>query len=111
MHCECGKLVEPQFETIGKCEDCFADVCGHTTSAYEDRPKSGVISVEEALSLPISSLELGIKTTNCLSKIGIDFVRDLVKKTESELKNVRNLGNSSLSKIKNRLQTFALTLK
>ena len=112
---KCGKLVEPSYEQIGECENCFAEIqaytCGNKTGGYEDRPKPDAISEEEALALPVSDLELSDITTNRLSNMDIIYTRDLVKKTEVELRNIRSFGDKTLNKIKKQLQIFGLALK
>ena len=69
------------------------------------------MSEEEALALPISNLELSIRTENHLSNKGIIFIKDLVVKTEEELRNMPNFGDMGLAEIKRQLADFGLALK
>ncbi len=108
---KCGGPVEPQYEQIGKCENCFADACDNFTNIYEDKVNLDPVSEEEALALPISNLELSIRTENHLSNKGIIFIKDLVVKTEEELRNMPNFGDMGLAEIKRQLADFGLALK
>ena len=119
MLCECGKPIEPAYEQTGKCEDCYADIyAGSNNKDYkkwlepDNEPKPGAaVSEEDALALPVSDLELSDIITNRLSEVGIIYARDLVKKTEAELIDMRNFGKKTLSEIKKHLQRFGLKLK
>ncbi len=64
----------------------------------------------EKLSLPISELELSVRSSNCLREANIRTIADLVKKTEEEILGYRNFGKKSLSEIKELLSGMNLTL-
>ncbi|MFA5096456.1 MAG: DNA-directed RNA polymerase subunit alpha, partial [Candidatus Omnitrophota bacterium] len=46
----------------------------------------------EKLRLPISELELSVRSSNCLREAGIKIIADLVKKTEDEMLGFKNFG-------------------
>jgi DNA-directed RNA polymerase subunit alpha len=64
----------------------------------------------EKLRLPISELELSVRSSNCLREEKIKSLGDLVRKSESELLQVRNFGKKSLSEISALLKSMGLTL-
>lgn len=64
----------------------------------------------EKLRLPISELELSVRSSNCLREAGIKVIADLVKKTEDEMLSFKNFGKKSLSEIKELLAGLGLTL-
>lgn len=64
----------------------------------------------EKLRLPISELELSVRSSNCLREEKIKTLGDLVRKSESELLQVRNFGKKSLSEITALLKGMALSL-
>lgn len=64
----------------------------------------------EKLRLPISELELSVRSANCLKEANIKTIADLVKKPESELLTFRNFGKKSLSEIDDLLKTMGLSL-
>ncbi len=64
----------------------------------------------EKLRLPISELELSVRSANCLKEANIKTIADLVRKPESELLNFRNFGKKSLSEINDLLKAMGLSL-
>jgi len=62
------------------------------------------------LAVPISELELTVRSSHCLEAEGIRTVGDLVTKTEAELLQVRNLGQTSLDEISRKLGELGLTM-
>ncbi len=55
---------------------------------------------ERLLRTPISEFELSVRARNCLKKMNIHTLGDLLKLTESELLSYKNFGESSLNEIK-----------
>ena len=111
MHCACGNIVEKAYETTGKCENCFGDAAALLAMVYEKRPKTFALKTEDLLEWPIEDLDLGSKATDALSHNGIIFVRDLVKRSETELKNMRRIGETIVNVAKRKLQKFGLSLR
>ncbi len=68
------------------------------------------ISLYEKLRLPLSELELSVRSSNCLREENIKTIADLAQKTEEELLKVRNFGKKSLSEIKGLLLGMGLGL-
>ena len=64
----------------------------------------------EKLRLPISELELSVRSSNCLREAEIKTIADLVKKTEDAMLSFKNFGKKSLSEIKELLAGMGLTL-
>jgi len=64
----------------------------------------------ERLSLPISELELSVRSSNCLKEARIKTIGDLVKKTELEMLKYRNFGKKSLGEINKILTAMGLAL-
>src|SRR5881409_1674510 len=60
---------------------------------------------------PIEELELGVRSYNCLKRVGIETIGDLVMKTENELAAIPNFGKKSIEEVKETLQTHGLTLR
>jgi len=67
-------------------------------------------AVYEKLRLPISELELSVRSSNCLREAGIRVIADLVKKNEDEMLGFKNFGKKSLTEIKELLMGMGLTL-
>ncbi|MFA4983968.1 MAG: DNA-directed RNA polymerase subunit alpha [Candidatus Omnitrophota bacterium] len=68
------------------------------------------IELYEKLKLPISELELSVRSSNCLREAGIKAIADLVKKTEEEMLGFKNFGKKSLTEIKQLLAGMNLAL-
>lgn len=64
----------------------------------------------EKLRLPISELELSVRSSNCLREANIKTISDLVKRTEDEMLGFKNFGKKSLTEIKELLAGMGLTL-
>jgi len=62
------------------------------------------------LSLPISELELSVRSSHCLESEEIRTVADLVEYDEEQLLLVRNFGKTSLEEVKRKLGELGLTL-
>jgi DNA-directed RNA polymerase subunit alpha len=60
---------------------------------------------------PIEELELGVRSYNCLKRVGIETIGDLVSKTEGELASIPNFGRKSIEEVKETLATHGLTLR
>ena len=52
---------------------------------------------------PIEELELGVRSYNCLKRVGIETIGDLVMKSENELAAIPNFGKKSIEEVKETL--------
>jgi DNA-directed RNA polymerase subunit alpha len=59
---------------------------------------------------PVDDLELTVRSANCLKAENINFIGDLVQKSENELLQTPNLGKKSLTEIKDVLASRSLFL-
>jgi DNA-directed RNA polymerase subunit alpha len=59
---------------------------------------------------PVDDLELTVRSANCLKAENINFIGDLVQKSENELLQTPNLGKKSLTEIKDVLASRSLSL-
>ena len=66
--------------------------------------------LEETLSQSIEDMDLTSRSVNCLKAEGIKTVRDLVLKTEDQLKLVKNFGSKSFDEVKEKLAKMKLEL-
>lgn len=58
----------------------------------------------------IDELELSVRSYNCLKRAGINTVGELLKMSEEDLMNVRNLGRKNMEEIRERLVSMELAL-
>jgi DNA-directed RNA polymerase subunit alpha len=60
---------------------------------------------------PIEELELGVRSYNCLKRVGIETIGDLVSKSDAELSSIPNFGRKSIEEVKETLQQHGLSLR
>jgi DNA-directed RNA polymerase subunit alpha len=65
---------------------------------------------EGILAQPVDILDLPIRPANCLRKMGISTIGELIKTPESDLLKIRNFGEKSLREIKEKLEPMGLEL-
>jgi DNA-directed RNA polymerase subunit alpha len=59
--------------------------------------------------MPVSDLELSVRSGNCLREARIKTIGDLIKKTEQDMLQYRNFGKKSLAEIKEILKGLGLS--
>jgi DNA-directed RNA polymerase subunit alpha len=64
----------------------------------------------ENLDRPVSELELSVRSANCLKNANIEYIDELVQKTEGEMLKTKNFGRKSLNEIKSILEEMGLSL-
>jgi|SRR5262245_6429076 DNA-directed RNA polymerase subunit alpha len=111
--------IEPR-DAIGQAADIlirqlaiFTDVdkiegFGEAAAAAETAEPSLAHGMEN---FPIEELELGVRSYNCLKRVGIETIGDLVGKTENELAAIPNFGKKSIEEVKETLSAHGLTLR
>jgi DNA-directed RNA polymerase subunit alpha len=67
-------------------------------------------ALESKLSMSLAELKLSVRAMNCLESENINTVRDLVQKTEDQLLEVRNFGDTTLTEVKEKLTELGLYL-
>lgn len=75
-----------------------------------DQDKNEINDFDPILLRPVDDLELTVRSANCLKAESINFIGDLVQKTENELLKTPNLGKKSLTEIKDVLASRSLSL-
>lgn len=65
----------------------------------------------EVFTQPVAALELSVRSRKCLQRLGINTIGELTARSEQELLESRNFGQTSLKEIKDRLATLSLTLR
>jgi DNA-directed RNA polymerase subunit alpha len=66
--------------------------------------------IDPILMRPVDELELTVRSANCLKAENINYIGDLVQRTEVELLRTPNLGKKSLTEIKEVLESHGLSL-
>jgi DNA-directed RNA polymerase subunit alpha len=86
--------------------DVFVDLQGEEESGF-GRTET---QVDPILMRPVDELELTVRSANCLKAENINYIGDLVQRTEVELLRTPNLGKKSLTEIKEVLEVHGLAL-
>jgi DNA-directed RNA polymerase subunit alpha len=85
---------------------------GEAAQAAAEGAESGVPPLANGMeNFPIEELELGVRSYNCLKRVGIETIGDLVTKSESELAAIPNFGKKSIEEVKETLQQHGLNLR
>lgn len=70
----------------------------------------GDAAIETKLNMALSELKLSVRATNCLESENIHTVRDLVRRSEDQLLEVRNFGETTLNEVQEKLAELGLRL-
>jgi DNA-directed RNA polymerase subunit alpha len=76
----------------------------------EDEPEQEEPEINQNLFRSVDELELSVRSANCLKNADIQYISDLVQKTESEMLKTKNFGRKSLNEIKEILTEMGLSL-
>jgi DNA-directed RNA polymerase subunit alpha len=63
----------------------------------------------EQYELPIEQLNFSVRTANCLRRVGITKVGDLLEKDEKELLAIRNFGHRALEEVREQFKALGLS--
>lgn len=66
--------------------------------------------VNENLNRSVEDLELSVRSSNCLRNANLNYIGELVQKTEAEMLKTKNFGRKSLNEIKQLLSEMELSL-
>lgn len=64
----------------------------------------------QILKIPVTDFELSVRSRNCLARMNIRSLGDLIRKSEAELLSFKNFGETSLNEIKEILRSKGLRL-
>lgn len=96
---------------LAKHLDLFTDEGKYTVEFIEEaEAEKKEDKLQKLLSMPITEIELSVRSTNCIKAADIQTLGDLVRKTENEMLQYRNFGKKSLEEIKNILTRYGLHL-
>jgi len=74
-------------------------------------PSDSDESLEEDYNMPIEDLNLTQRSYNCLKREGIHTVGELTARSETDLMDIRNFGQKSITEVKEKLQELGFSLK
>jgi DNA-directed RNA polymerase subunit alpha len=88
----------------------YAQLGPQVHAAARGSQPSGDAALESKLNMPLSDLNLSVRASNCLESENIMTVRDLVSRTEDQLLEVRNFGETTLAEVQQKLRDLNLHL-
>ena len=86
------------------------DIESSQTMLYDEEIEKSKDQRNRILETPISDFELSVRSRNCLKKMNINTLGDLLRITETELLAYKNFGETSLNEIRHMLETKNLRL-
>ena len=86
------------------------DIESSKTMFYDEEREKKKTKKTQILETPISDFELSVRSRNCLRKMNIQTIGDLLNITETELLSYKNFGETSLREIKAILESKTLHL-
>jgi len=86
------------------------DIESSKTMFYDEEKEKKKTHKNQILETPISDFELSVRSRNCLKKMNINTIGDLLNITEAELLSYKNFGETSLREIKSVLEAKGFRL-
>ncbi len=86
------------------------DIESSKTMFYDEEKEKKRTRKSQILETPISDFELSVRSRNCLKRMKINTIGDLLNITELELLSYKNFGETSLREIKTILESKGLLL-
>jgi len=86
------------------------DVTASKDMFYDEEHDRDRVRRDALLDTPVTDFELSVRARNCLKKMQIRTLGDLLKITEAELLSYKNFGETSLTEIKDMLSARGLRL-
>jgi DNA-directed RNA polymerase subunit alpha len=86
------------------------DIESSKTMYFDEEKERSRTQKNQILETPISDFELSVRSRNCLKKMNIRTLGDLLRITESELLSFKNFGETSLKEVKTILESKGLHL-
>jgi DNA-directed RNA polymerase subunit alpha len=93
-------------ELFGLARDLNAEAEG-----IEIGPAPVEVVLSSEMAMPIESLDLTVRSYNCLKREGINNLSELVALSEHQLMNIRNFGQKSVDEVRDKLIEMGLSLK
>ena len=88
----------------------IVDVQSSTDMYYDEEIARDAAKTNAMLNTPVTDFELSVRARNCLKKMEIRTLGDLLKVSENELMSYKNFGETSLVEIKHMLTARGLRL-
>ncbi|MFG0252425.1 MAG: DNA-directed RNA polymerase subunit alpha C-terminal domain-containing protein [Phycisphaerales bacterium JB038] len=88
----------------------WKDIRASSEMYYDEEQERNLLKHNALLDTPVTDFELSVRARNCLKKMNIRTLGDLLRITEAELLGYKNFGETSLAEIKQMLAAKGLRL-
>lgn len=107
---EAGKILRKYINPIVQYDQLGKETVEEEVQAEEAEVQPVDEELAAKLAMPIESLELTVRSSNCLESNAIQTVGQLVKLTEADLLKIRSFGKTSLREVRRKLADLGLSL-
>ena len=107
---ECYRGVLSRFPNHPRAKSFLQDAESSSSMVVDEDMERTEDRRNQLLRTPISDFELSVRSRNCLAKMSISSLGDLIQRTEAELLSYKNFGETSLQEIKDILGAKGLRL-
>lgn len=106
----CYKRVLDVFPSHPRARLYMKDASASGNVYYDEDSARQTERLTQLLSVSVNDFELSVRSRNCLQKMGIETLGDLVRTTEQQLLSSKNFGETSLVEIREMLSSRGLSL-
>ncbi|MFH0947174.1 MAG: DNA-directed RNA polymerase subunit alpha C-terminal domain-containing protein [Planctomycetota bacterium] len=106
----CFKLALAHDPTQERAASYLRDAESALDMFYDEEKERKDDKQAQILKIPVTDFELSVRSRNCLARMNILTLGDLIRKSEAELLSFKNFGETSLNEIKEILRSKGLRL-
>ena len=106
----CFKLALAHDPTQDRARSYLRDAEAALDMFYDEEKERKDDKQAQILKIPVTDFELSVRSRNCLARMSILTLGDLIRKSEAELLSFKNFGETSLNEIKEILRSKGLRL-
>ena len=107
---ECIERVLNEHPNHRRARMFIQDIKSSMSMQFDESHERNLAKQNALLDTPVADFELSVRSRNCLKKMNIHTLGDLLRITEPELLNYKNFGETSLNEIKAMLKQKTLRL-
>lgn len=107
---EAGKILRKYVNPFVQYAELGEETVEEEVQTVEEAEESVDEELAAKLAMPIESLELTVRSSNCLESNSIQTVGELVHMTEADLLKIRSFGKTSLREVRRKLADLAMSL-
>ena len=106
----CYKRVLDVFPAHDRAQLYMKDAAASGNVYYDEDSARQTERMSQLLAVSVNDFELSVRSRNCLQKMGVETLGDLVRTTEQQLLSSKNFGETSLVEIRDMLSSRGLVL-